>query len=651
MIRTISVLLLSLAMALVAAGQVKPAGEAFQISLDARFDIPMSDVVTTTDGGFAVAWTDWRWPMWCRAYGRAGQPRSDGFEVNLGVELAPSIAPNGPGGFVTVGHVWDEPGGSRILAQRYDADGRARGDPIVISTGWEIGAPFVASNASGRFVVIWMDREPMHVVWAQRFEVHGRRLGSQVQVGGLNGNYVTPLSVSMDRAGGFVVAWEESGWGWSTGLARRYDAAGNAGPLIRLGTHPERTYQRPSVCVTARGDFIVASTYGIDHAHFLVLSRYDANSTLQGEVEIPMPTFQQNVATVACEPDGHHITAWTGPSPGTGELQVVARRYSPEGVATDEWLVTENGRWPDVGAFENGGFVVTWTMCGNAEFSCSVMGRRYLTPPKGDFDGDLGTDLLLRHESGRARVWTMAEGVRQSNLAVWPEPDVTQEIVGVDDFDGDLRNDLLLRNLTDGALTVWRLGGYGGVERQGVPLPVTGPVTPPLTWRIAATGDFNHDGQPDLVWHNSITRRIAIWVMEGVQWAGTLRPSPDQGEVDWEIVAALDFNEDGERDLLWYNPTSGRVVQWLLDGELRRTMGRFTSPPHAGNANWRVVAAGDYGVGPGGMPGTNDIVWRHAISGRAMVWFLDEAGQRTAATYTLPEAPADPRAWTVVGPK
>jgi hypothetical protein len=41
---------------------------------------------------------------------------------------------------------------------------------------------------------------------------------------------------------------------------------------------------------------------------------------------------------------------------------------------------------------------------------------------------------------------------------------------------------------------------------QAVTLP-----TVPTAWHIAASGDFNADAQPDLVWENTSTGERSIW--------------------------------------------------------------------------------------------------------------------------------------------
>ena len=130
-------------------------------------------------------------------------------------------------------------------------------------------------------------------------------------------------------------------------------------------------------------------------------------------------------------------------------------------------------------------------------------------------------------------------------------------------------------------------------------------------------------------------------------------PVPAQAvDANWEIVGARDFDGDGATDLLWYNSTSGKIVQWLMDASVQRLTGRFTVPAQAGDANWKVLAAGDFGVGAGGVAGSNDVVWHNASSGKLVVWYLDLAGNRTAGTFTTPDGPPAPATdWTVAGPR
>lgn len=278
---------------------------------------------------------------------------------------------------------------------------------------------------------------------------------------------------------------------------------------------------------------------------------------------------------------------------------------------------------------------------------------------KGDLDGDGLIDLVFQNPAdASAKLWPM-NGVSLvgAELALSPQPgEASARIVGVDEFNGDAHSDLVFRDAGTGDVTFWMMDG---AARLGSPVPLSGAAPPPLNWTLAATGDFNHDGHADLLWRNETSQKLVVWTMgQGApptQKTGIIVPSPDQAvDANWSVAAALDFSADGLRDLLWYNSTSGKLVVWKMNANLVRISGNFTSPAGAANANWKVVAGGDYGPGPGGVSSSNDVVWRNVDSGKLVVWHMDpttEPISRTSGEFTAPDSPVDPLSYTVVGPK
>ncbi len=277
---------------------------------------------------------------------------------------------------------------------------------------------------------------------------------------------------------------------------------------------------------------------------------------------------------------------------------------------------------------------------------------------KGDFSHDSQVDLLFRQQSsGRNMLWTMSGSTRAGASWITPDPASTSwQVAGADDFDRDGRSDLVFWNSATGALEFWFMSG---ASRPGAAQPILGAPTLAVNWKVAATGDFNRDGRPDLLWRNYTSQKLVIWTLDGNTRVGAIVPTPDQAvDGNWEVVAALDYNKDGNRDLLWYNYTSGKIVVWYMDANVVRTAGAFTTPANAGDANWKVYAGGDFGVGAGGQFATNDIVWRNATSGRLVVWHMDSSGSRTVGLFTTPDSPtSDPDGnptaatdWALVGP-
>lgn len=74
-------------------------------------------------------------------------------------------------------------------------------------------------------------------------------------------------------------------------------------------------------------------------------------------------------------------------------------------------------------------------------------------------------------------------------------------------------------------------------------------------------------------------------------------------------------------------------------------------PAQAGDANWKVVGAANYGGDSAPLVPWNDLLWRNETSGRLVVWQMNDQGQRIAGLFTTPAAPGDALGWHVVGPR
>ena len=77
-------------------------------------------------------------------------------------------------------------------------------------------------------------------------------------------------------------------------------------------------------------------------------------------------------------------------------------------------------------------------------------------------------------------------------------------------------------------------------------------------WKIMGVGDFNGDGQPDILWHHQTTGTLSAWLMNGTNLAalGTVNPGV-VSDTNWKIVGVGDFNGDGQPDILWHHQATG----------------------------------------------------------------------------------------------
>ena len=104
------------------------------------------------------------------------------------------------------------------------------------------------------------------------------------------------------------------------------------------------------------------------------------------------------------------------------------------------------------------------------------------------------------------------------------------------------------KTASTGQHVIWLMNGtsYGGYADLGIV---------PTSWNIVGSGDFNADGNPDILWENSSTGQHVIWLMNGTSYSSYA----DLGTVptSWKIVGSGYF--DGGRQS---GHSLGKHVNW-----------------------------------------------------------------------------------------
>ena len=258
-------------------------------------------------------------------------------------------------------------------------------------------------------------------------------------------------------------------------------------------------------------------------------------------------------------------------------------------------------------------------------------------PIQGDFNGDGVADLLFEDDGGRLAIWYM-DGVSlksASFLAPMEVQDRKWRVVGTGRFNADAEEDILFQH-EDGALAVWHMNGITLSLAEFL-----NPVHPGnVGWRVAGTGDFNKDGKTDLLFqHDDGT--LAVWYMNGTKLDSAAFVQPQSpGDPNWRVVGVGDFNLDGNADLIFQHE-DGSLALWYLDGIERASGVRF-SPNSVQDTNWRVVGAADLN-----HDRKLDLVFQHRTDGTLAVWLMD-GFQLTSAQLLTPAQPGG--SWKVVAP-
>jgi serralysin len=183
------------------------------------------------------------------------------------------------------------------------------------------------------------------------------------------------------------------------------------------------------------------------------------------------------------------------------------------------------------------------------------------------------------------------------------------------DLNGDGKPDLVWLNDSTRQAVVWYLGGSQGNVVQGSDWLSSGGIA---GWTVVGIRDFNGDGKPDLVWQNDATQQVVVWYLGGSQGNTPVGSNwlAQDGVAGWYVVATGDFNGDGKPDLVWQN-AARQVVVWYMGGAQGNIplWGDWLSS--TGVPGWRVVGTGDFN-GDGRL----DLVWQYDWTRQAVVWFM-----------------------------
>lgn len=223
------------------------------------------------------------------------------------------------------------------------------------------------------------------------------------------------------------------------------------------------------------------------------------------------------------------------------------------------------------------------------------------------------------------------------------------------DPNGDGHLDVLWHNRNNGELSTWLLNGSNVLGAQALSWSCGTANGCSNAWTPLSTGDFNYDGQRDLLWFNPQSGVLSPWLLNGATVTGTQdlnwRCDAASGcSAAWRPVGTGDLNGDGRVDLLWHNAQSGELSAWLLNGATvtgAQSLNLRCDAASGCSAAWRAVSVGDFT-----KDGRTDVLWHNAQSGELSVWALNGAGvvqSIQALSWTCSAGAACSTQWKVSG--
>ena len=242
--------------------------------------------------------------------------------------------------------------GTGVFGQRYNAKHAAAGGEFRVNTTTASNEfdPAIAAAPDGNFVVVWTEYNAGSPdVRAQRFDIAGAKLGGEFLVDADTAGGQLDPAVAADAAGRFVVVW--SGSGASVGddpgsavLGQRFDAAGaKIGPVFQVNTYTTGSQTHPAIAMDRAGNFVVVwQNYPQDGAGTGIFAQRFNNGAEKLGGELAVNTYTTNSQfepSIALERDGGFVVAWTSEAEDGSGYGVVARRFDRSGAPSEPEFV------------------------------------------------------------------------------------------------------------------------------------------------------------------------------------------------------------------------------------------------------------------------------------------------------------------------
>ena len=260
---------------------------------------------------------------------------------------------------------------------------------------------------------------------------------------------------------------------------------------------------------------------------------------------------------------------------------------------------------------ESGGDLWLWPMDGATRLSESyvrtIADTNWEVRALGDLDASATADLIWRNKvTGEVYVWPMNGAAPSAELYV-ATVDPAYDVVGTGDFNGDGKADLLWQHATTGDVWIWLMDSYTPTSKTFVAR-----VDP--AYVIKGVGDLDGDSKADIVWHHATLGEVWVWPMHGTTrldqvWVGTV---PDTG---YQIQGVADVTGDLKADLLWHHATRGEVWIWTMNGTSRQAETWVGTVP---DTDYQIAGTGDYDG-----DGQADLLWRNGVNGEVWVWLMN----------------------------
>ncbi len=241
----------------------------------------------------------------------------------------------------------------------------------------------------------------------------------------------------------------------------------------------------------------------------------------------------------------------------------------------------------------------------------------------GDTDGSGKAEILVQTPSGYFGMWQLDANLQGHYMGSPGSLDASWTALKMKDFNGDGMAEVLFHHTTDNTYWTWQLNGSQVVASTNLGAGPSGA-------SFAGAGDFNGDGNSDVLW-KAADGALSISFTDGQHFTTTNAVAPQA--MGWGVQGVADFTGDGKTDLLMTDGL-GHAELWEMAGNIVTKVDELG----AVDPSWTVASVGDLGG-----DGKADILW-HNTSGQLWAWNMD--GGQIVSQGSIGWVTAD---WHVVG--